>query len=143
MNADRLKRLLTKHEDRRAKPYRDSLGKLTIGIGRNLDDRGLSDAEIDFLFANDIASVQRDLTANLPWVKTLDDTRQCVFADMCFNLGISRLLGFRNMLAAAQRGDFATAANEMLNSQWAHQVGARATELANLMRLGDAAAGAK
>lgn len=117
-------------------PYTDTVGKLSIGVGRNLTDRGLSDDEITYLLQNDINLVIDDLNRALPWWVELSPVRQRVMANMCFNLGISRLKGFTRMLAAMRRKDFAAAAAEMRGSKWAEQVGARAERLARLMEAG-------
>lgn len=136
---DRVKLLtqLTIDEDKRSKPYRDTKGILTIGIGRNLDDVGLSDDEIVYLANNDIARVEKALDANLPWWRTLDDVRQRVLANMCFNMGIGKLLGFKNFLVAVQAKDWTKAVAEMKNSAWFKQVGQRAVRLASMMESGN------
>jgi lysozyme len=117
-------------------PYTDTVGKLTVGVGRNLSDRGLSDDEIDYLLQNDITLVIDDLNRALPWWVELSPVRQRVLANMAFNLGLSRLKGFTRMLSAMRRKDFAAAAQEMRSSKWAEQVGARAERLARLMEAG-------
>jgi lysozyme len=88
---------------------------------------------------NDIAECVIDLHANLSWFGRLDEVRRDVLIDMCFNLGIGRLLGFRNMLDACRRESWLEAANEMMNSKWARQVGNRAQELAEMMETGERA----
>jgi len=118
------------------KPYRDSVGKLTIGVGRNLDDVGITEQEAEILLDNDIRNAYADLTDACRWVQKLDDARQNVLLNMTFNLGITRLLGFRNTLAFVQAGQYEKAANEMLESLWARQVGLRAQRLAQIMRTG-------
>lgn len=135
MNRLKLKIMLLKHEGKRNLPYTDTVGKLTIGVGRNLTDVGLSDDEITLMLDNDINRVFRELTSNVACFGSLDDTRQHVLMDMCF-MGIEKLLKFTKMLAAIEQRDFDRAADEMLNSLWAKQVGDRATELAALMRAG-------
>lgn len=137
MNAQRLAAQLTIDEARRPRIYLDSVGKWTGGVGRNLSDRPFSDDEIDLMLANDIKGVERDLDRALPWWRTLTDARQNVLANMCFNLGIQRLLGFVNTLALVKAGRYDAAAAEMLNSKWATQVGARAIRLAATMRKGE------
>ena len=152
----RLENELARDEGERLKAYRCTAGKRTIGIGRNLDDVGISAAECEALgitlksciargitqaqsralFANDIAGCERDLDRRLPWWRGLVPVRQRVLLNMCFNLGITRLLGFRNTLAMMKAGDFAGAARGMLASLWARQVGDRATRLATMMRSG-------
>lgn len=126
---DRIK----KNEGLRLKPYKDTIGKLTIGYGRNLDDRGITKEEADYLAENDFKTVIYDVTKNLPWILSLDEVRQGVIYEMCFNLGINRLMVFRNTLNNIRDGNYIQAAKEMLNSKWATQVGKRATELAELM----------
>ena len=123
-------------EDVRAFPYVDTVGKLTIGVGRNLTDRGLSEPEIDLLLANDLTLVVAELDRHLPWWREMNDVRQRVLANMCFNMGWPRLRGFVRTLAAMQRGDYVGAANGMRESRWARQVGMRATRLARQMETG-------
>ncbi len=120
----------------RFKPYRDTVNKLTIGVGRNLEDVGLSQDEAMYLLANDIRRTYGDLINALPWVAKLDDVRQNVLTNMAFNLGITGLLGFKHTLACVQRGEWNDAADGMLQSKWARQVGARAVRLAQQMRSG-------
>ena len=136
MNRDLLTQELERDEGIRLKVYKDSLGIETIGIGRNLRDVGISKAEAYMLLGADIDSVERDLDRALPWWRQLSDNRQRVLANMCFNLGINRLLGFKNTLAAMKEGRYADAAEGMLASKWASQVGQRAVRLANMMKEG-------
>lgn len=133
-----LKPLLGKHEGRRQFPYTDTVGKLTIGIGRNLTDRGLSDDEIDYLFENDLKIAERDArrVVGTDIFDKLNTVRQAVLVDMAFNLGYLRLKGFHNTLLAVQQGRYNDAAAEMLTSKWATQVGQRAKTLAAMMRDG-------
>lgn len=136
MNIAQLKLDLTRDEGVRLKPYEDSIGKVTIGIGRNLSDNGISNAEVDIMFTNDIADVMTSLDMSLPDWKYLSEPRQRALANMAFNMGIHRLLGFTSMLAAIRAGDFATASSEALNSEWARQIGARAQRIAVLLATG-------
>ena len=133
MSDRRLIDMLVLHEGKRHHVYECSAGKLTVGVGRNLEDLGLSDGEIDFLLRNDLMRVQSELAMNVPCFLKLSETRQAVLMDMCFNLGISRFLQFQNMLTALEIGDYMEAATEMLDSRWAKQVGQRAARLANMM----------
>jgi lysozyme len=136
MNRERLKAQLRTDEGVRYKPYKDTVGKTTIGVGRNLDDRGLSPDEVNFLLEGDINLCVLDLDRELPWWKQMSDARQEVLLNMCFNLGIDRLLGFQNTLAFMEAGRYDAAAGGMLQSKWANQVGARAQRLAKMMREG-------
>ena len=129
-------RQLRLHEGERLKPYRCTAGKLTIGIGRNLEDRGISPAESAFLLGNDIDDHWRELVRALPWVESLDEVRQRVLLDMAFNLGVVGLLNFKNTLGTIQAGDYQKGAAMMLDSRWAKQVGQRADRLAVMMATG-------
>jgi lysozyme len=130
-----MKDMLVKHEGVELKPYRDSVGVLTIGVGRNLTDVGLSADEADYLLENDIRRATRELEMKW-WFKSLDDVRQDVLINMCFNLGHSRFSKFKKMIAAVAMADYKLAAKEMIDSKWASQVGRRATELASMMESG-------
>lgn len=137
MNYDRLEAQLTIDEDKRPRIYLDSVGKWTGGVGRNLTDRPFSEDEIALMLRNDIAIVERELDRTLPWWRSLTDARQNVLANMCFNMGITKLLGFKNTLQLVQAHRYDAAAEEMLNSKWAKQVGQRAIRLAEMMRRGE------
>lgn len=138
MNRQLLLEQLQRHEGLRLKPYRDSVGKWTIGYGRNLDDRGISEDEAGFMLDNDIDQVVAELE-RMPLYLSLDSVRQVVLANMAFNMGVPTLLEFRRMLGALARGEWNRAADEMLDSKWARQVGYRAVELSELMRTGEVA----
>jgi len=134
---ERIKEQLVKHEGLRLKPYRCTAGKLTIGVGRNLDDCGISKTEAYVLLENDIQHCEKQLLDEIPEIYSpLDEVRKSVLLNMCFNLGIGGLLGFNNTLAYIASGDWERAANGMLASKWAKQVGRRAIELSELMRKG-------
>jgi lysozyme len=136
MDREALKARLVVEEGLRLRPYADSLGKITIGVGRNLSDVGISHDEAMALLDNDIASVEADLDRALPWWRSLDDVRQSVLADMCFNMGLKTLLTFRHTLADIQGGHYLDAATGMRQSLWRAQVGGRAERLAHAMEHG-------
>jgi lysozyme len=133
-------------------PYRDTKGIPTVGVGHNLQASPLpvgwtyplTDDQVNQLLDGDLQNVYHDLTRALPWWTDLNDVRQRVICNMCFNLGINRLIGFRNALIAMRQGKFSDAADEMLDSKWAREdVGigtpeepGRALRLANMMRKG-------
>lgn len=117
-------------------PYRDTVGKLTIGIGRNLDDRGITESEARHLLDNDIARFVDELNRRLPWWSGLSEPRQRALANMAFNLGTDGLLGFKRMLDAMRAGDFVKASEEALDSKWARQVGQRAGRISTLIKEG-------
>lgn len=132
-----LKYELSRDEANSRKPYRCTAKKLTIGIGRNLDDKGLSAEEVDFLFQNDIRECEQYLDKNIAWWRDLTDARQRVLLNMCFNLGWGGLSQFKNTLRAVKEARYKDAAGGMLNSLWAKQVGDRAVRLAKLMEFGE------
>lgn len=136
MNIDLMKFELRRDEGVRLKPYRDTVGKLTLGVGRNLDDVGITSEEADYLLENDIGRAAADLDRNLPWWRGLSEARQRAILNMAFNLGLPRLLGFGNMIHALHSGEYDRAAAEALDSRWARQVGARAQRIAEMFREG-------
>jgi len=138
--------------------YKDTLGIDTIGIGRNLEDRGITKEELDwmdipnigivyemgiteadavYLATNDVQIVEGELLRAHSCVEQLDSVRQLILVDMAFNMGVPRLCKFKMMWAAIHDEDYPTAAKEMLNSRWASQVKGRATKLANAMHNGE------
>ncbi len=137
MNKTKLAEQLEKHEGLRLKPYTDTVGKLTLGIGRNLEDKGITEQEALFMLNNDVDYFYKNLVKKLPWIVNLNDARQNVLVNMAFNLGTSGLFGFENMLAAITICNFKLASEEMLDSKWARQVGNRSVELAEQMRTGE------
>lgn len=131
------KKLLLRHEGIKLKPYYDTTGHLTIGIGRNLTDNGISESEAMHLLANDIVSHYRELSDTYAWFNHLDDVRQLALLSMHFNLGQKKFAGFKNMIAALAEKRYADAANAALHSKWARQVGNRAIEIAQMLRTGE------
>jgi lysozyme len=107
---------LTRDEGSRLKPYPDTVGKLTIGIGRNLTDKGISPAEEQMLLQDDIRDVQAGLQNALPWVYQLDEARRGVLENMAYNMGVQKLLSFRDTLSFVQRGMYEQAAHAMMQS---------------------------
>jgi len=134
MDHDTLRADLKRDEGVVLKPYRDAVNKLSIGVGRNLDDNGISYIEALFLLDNDIGEAEKALRTNLIGYDDLDEPVQRALCNMVFNLGWPRFATFKKMIAALEAKDFETAAQEALDSKWAKQVGARATRIANLLR---------
>lgn len=124
--------------------YKDTKGNTTVGVGHNVDAKPLpgycslplTDLMVDRLLSDDLCDVFADLDRALSWWRALDPVRQRVMANMCFNLGITKLLGFVITLAAIQAAQYETAAREMLESDWAKQVGKRANRLSIMMKTG-------
>lgn len=124
---------LTEFEGLRLKPYHCTSGKLTIGIGRNLDDRGISEDEAMVLLANDIKIVQEELLERWPWINELPPRAQMVMMDLGFNMGVPAISNFQNMLRDLQDGNWEGAAINLLDSRYAQQVGRRAIYNAHLL----------
>jgi len=121
-----LKEMLIKNEGMKLHPYQCTSDKTTIGVGRNLTDNGITSAEAELMLANDMDGVFADLDRNLPFWKTMPYNVRLVLADMCFCLGIRRLLKFTKMLEAMEERDFELACEELLDSTYAVQVKGRA-----------------
>jgi lysozyme len=135
-----LKDMLEDEEGRVRHAYKDSRGYWTIGVGRLIDERkggGLSDEEIDFLLANDIAAKTHEVLMHLPWVANLSEQRQAVIIGMAFQMGVPGLLQFKNTLRAVQDEHWADAAEHMRQSFWAQQTPARARRMAYQMETGE------
>lgn len=120
---------LTRDEGKRYVAYSDSRGISTIGIGHDLQD-SISDTAVDQIFQDDLALAENELQTDLPWTSSLDDVRYGALVNLTFNLGIGGLEKFKLMLAALMRGNFNEAANQLLNSAYANEVGDRAQRLA-------------
>ncbi len=127
---------LIRDEGLRLHPYRCTAGKMTIGVGRNIEDRGITREEAMHLLRNDISSCEKDLDVLFPKWRNLSDARQRVLLNMAFNLGRERLSGFRKFWANIALGDYKSAAQEMMSSAWAKQVGQRANRLRDMMERG-------
>ena len=157
-NASHFLDKLIEHEGIVLNVYKDSLGIDTIGIGRNLKDRGISKEELDYmdipnidvvyqegiseadaryLAMNDIKIVENELVKVHRCVEDLDSVRQLVLMDMAFNMGVPRLCKFKNMWNAIHEQNYEAASWEMLDSKWARQVGRRATILSDAMKSGE------
>jgi lysozyme len=121
---------LRRDEGFRSHPYQDSVGKLTIGVGRNLDDVGISAQESDVLLANDIKAATVSLESTFPWTMDLDEVRKGALLNMTFNIGVRGLSQFHDFLAKLEAKEFPGAKAAMLDSLWAKQVGPRAQRLA-------------
>lgn len=147
---DQLESDLKRHEGVRYVVYKCPAGFNTIGVGHNLDAVPLSDeesrflncttadllsgkaldaAQVDYLLSMDIARVCAQLDKAEPWWKTRSESTQRALANMCFQMGLRGLQGFKRMLACLQAGDHAGAQREALDSAWARQTPGRAAEV--------------
>lgn len=128
---------LKRHEGIELKPYQDTVGKWTIGVGRNLDDIGISEQEAEMLLLNDIKEAERQLITTMPWTQELDEVRFSALLNFVFNVGIGTASKFVNAMGLLKEKNYDMAADEMLNSRWARQVGNRAIEVTDQIRTGE------
>ena len=133
----KLRNLLLKHESFRQYPYSDITGNLTIGIGRCLTTRGISQGEAFTLLDDDILYFSSKLSQLCPYFDSLDDNRKIALIDMAFNLGINGFLGFHDMHTTLEKGDYNAAYNAILDSKWKDQVGKRAIVDAYIIKTGE------
>jgi len=128
---------LKRHEGVKDTLYKCTADKWTIGVGRNLEDVGLSEDEIDYLLQNDIERTKNLIERYMPWYNDLDEVRQEALINFVFNVGIGTAMKFKNAMAALEAHDYDTAAIEMMDSNWAKQVGNRAIEVTEMIRTGE------
>lgn len=137
--AETLKEMLIRHEALRLYPYVDSVGKTTIGVGRNLDDKGISKQEALLMLKNDIDDAIQDA---IRWLGedvyyAINEARRMVVINMIFNMGYTRMEGFKKFKTALRNFNYIEAAYEMEDSLWYKQVGIRAKELKQVMIHGE------
>ena len=128
---------LKRHEGVKLKPYFDTVGKCTIGIGRNLDDIGITEKEAEMLLEHDIQEAVVQLTRRFAWTRDLDEVRFAALINFTFNVGIGTVSKFVNAMALLKDGKYDMAADEFLQSRWAKQVGQRAVEVTEQIRTGE------
>ena len=138
MNREKLLDMITLHEGLELKPYKCTSDKLTIGIGRNIEDIGITEDEARYLLQNDVDRILKEVE-HWSFLEKLDEVRQAVILDMVFNMGVTRFNAntWVKTFAAIQDENWEKAANEMLDSKWAKQVGQRAIRLSQMMRKGE------
>jgi lysozyme len=143
----RLRAQLAKHEGKRQFVYDDATSKPigegtfvrglpTVGIGRNLHGKGLSEDEIEYLADNDITDALAD-ARRFKWFDALDPVRQNAVTELLFNLGLKRFSGFVKFINFMNEGRWAQAAGELKNSKWYVQVKGRGDTIANMVLTGE------
>lgn len=126
--------IIKKHEGLRLFPYVCSAGKLTIGYGRNIQEIGITEPEALIMLENDLKNSMEEL-AHFDWFMRLGTVRKGAIIELHFNIGLPKLLRFKRMIQAISNQDFEQAADEMLDSLWAVQVGKnRSQDMANRLR---------
>ena len=130
MDIDKLRQNLIREEGLKLKPYKCTADKLTIGVGRNVEDRGISEATAMQMLDEDINICLAELNATINNFERLPEPVQMTLVDLCFNLGLKRLLAFKKTLKYIQEGlitgNYTKAAVELLDSAYARQVPNRA-----------------
>ena len=134
MNLEAIRNRLVLEEGLKLKPYQCTANKLTIGVGRNIEDRGISNETAMQMLDEDIDIMVNELRQNLSWFDKQNDAIQGVLIDLCFNMGISRLLMFVQTLKLIEQGQYAMAADELLDSKYAAMLPARSKRNAELLR---------
>lgn len=128
--------LIKQHEGFESSPYHCPAGKLTIGFGTNLEARGISMDEAEYIAKNDIDLISDQLNGQLSWFYLENEARQAALIDMAYNLGVAGLLNFKNMISAFESQDYERAANEAKDSRWYNQVGNRGRRIVEIIRTG-------
>lgn len=128
--------LIMNHESLRLRPYKDSLGFLSIGYGHCLELHSITANAASLILDDDIDWFVSAIEKNIPYFRDIDPVRQAVLLDMTFNLGLIGVMKFHDMWKAIQSGNWNAAADALLNSKWALQVGQRALDDARIMRMG-------
>ena len=134
MQIERLKDQLKIHEGVVLKLYKCSAGYYTCGVGRNIQANGISMEEAELMLANDIDDCIVDLKRNIGFFDDLPETIQEVMVNLCFNIGINKLLNFKKTIGFLRDAKYLEAGNEILRSKWSKQVGQRSHDLADMIR---------
>jgi len=129
-----VKDFIIKHEGLRLKPYLCPAGKLTIGVGRNIEENGISEDEAMYLLENDIKRCENELREIFPNFDSLPENIKIALIDMDFNLGKPRFLTFKKLIQAVKEGDFKKAAQEAKNSRWCEQVKSRCEDVCEMIK---------
>jgi len=134
MNTERLRETITRHEGSRLNMYQDTLGIWTIGVGHNIQEKGISPAVMELMLDEDIEEAIVELKRSVSFFSKMPEQVQEALVNLSFNMGIPRLMQFKKTLAYLRDGDFEAAADELLDSRYAEQVGRRADEVAEMIR---------
>ena len=137
MDYDLLLEQLEDFEGLELKAYQCTAGKTTIGLGRNLDDYGITKEEAFYLAKNNIYELENELDRAIPWWRQLEEARQRALINLAYNVGTTTLLKFKKTLQYLEDGSYEEAAKEVLDSRWADQVGRRAIFISNVFLTGE------
>lgn len=129
-----MKDYITAHEGLKLKPYTDTVGKTTIGVGRNLDDNGISKDEAMYMLTNDITRCKNELREIFPSFDMFDEDKKTALIDIIFQLGKPRFLGFKKMIQAIKDNNWQKASQELMDSKLCRQVKSRCED--NVAKMG-------
>ena len=134
MDMVRLRETITRHEGSRLQMYQDSLGIWTIGVGHNIQEKGISPKVMELILDEDLEEAISELKRSVSFFSKMPQQVQEALVNLAFNMGIPRLMQFKKTLAYLRDGNFEAAADELLDSRYAEQVGRRADEVADMIR---------
>lgn len=134
MNNERLRETIIRHEGARLDMYQDTLGIWTVGVGHNIQEKGISQAVMELMLEEDLAEAVSELKRSVSFFSKMPEQVQEALVNLAFNMGIPRLMQFKKTLAYLRDGNFEAAADELLDSRYAEQVGRRADEVADMIR---------
>jgi lysozyme len=134
MNNERLRETIIRHEGTRLDMYQDTLGIWTVGVGHNIQEKGISQAVMELMLEEDLAEAVSELQRSVSFFSKMPEQVQEALVNLAFNMGIPRLMQFKKTLAYLRDGNFEAAADELLDSRYAEQVGRRADEVADMIR---------
>jgi|TARA_R110002124_G_scaffold258609_1_gene424393 lysozyme len=134
MNNERLRETIIRHEGIRLDMYQDTLGIWTVGVGHNIQEKGISQAVMELMLEEDLAEAVSELKRSVSFFSKMPEQVQEALVNLAFNMGIPRLMQFKKTLAYLRDGNFEAAADELLDSRYAEQVGRRADEVADMIR---------
>jgi lysozyme len=123
---DKVKDMLIRHEGVVCTLYQCSQSRWTIGAGRNLQDRGITEEEAMYLLDNDIKRVMSQLDEYWTVWRSFPEKAQLCCVDMTFQMGIKGFMGFRRTRALMEMGMWLEASEELLDSKYAIQTPNRA-----------------
>ena len=134
MNNERLRETIIRHEGIRLDMYQDTLGIWTVGVGHNIQEKGISQAVMELMLEEGLAEAVSELKRSVSFFSKMPEQVQEALVNLAFNMGIPRLMQFKKTLAYLRDGNFEAAADELLDSRYAEQVGRRADEVADMIR---------
>lgn len=134
MDMSNLKKTIIRHEGKKKKLYKCTADKWTIGVGHNIEDNGLSEAAIQFIFEEDLSTSIAECQRNIIGWDEMPSPVQEALVNLVFNMGINRLMQFKKTLGYLRNGEFGEAAEELLDSRYARQVPTRAQEVSDMIR---------